>query len=37
MRHDVGELLGYEPGGDLEMAPPLSVTFEEAPLRTEVE
>jgi ferredoxin len=37
IRQDVGELLGYEPGADVEMAPPLSVTFDEVPLRTEVE
>ncbi|MGD9002492.1 MAG: 4Fe-4S ferredoxin, partial [Anaerolineae bacterium] len=37
IRHDVGELLGYEPGAELEMAPPLSVTFDEAPLRTKVD
>ena len=33
---DVGELLGYHPGRDMDMAPPLSVTFDEAPLRTGV-
>lgn len=37
IRQDVGELLGYEPGTDLEAFPPLSVTFDEAPLRTEGE
>lgn len=37
IRQDVGELLGYEPGGDVEMAPPLSVNFDQAPLRTDVE
>ena len=33
---DVGDLLGYHPGRDMDMAPPLSVTFGEAPLRTGV-
>jgi Fe-S oxidoreductase len=33
MRRDVGELLGYVPGADIEAAPPLSLTLEEAPLR----
>lgn len=37
IRRDVGELLGYEPGADLEMTPPLSVTLEDAPLRTKAE
>jgi ferredoxin len=33
---DVGDLLGYEPGRDMDMAPPLSLTLNEAPLRTGV-
>ncbi|MGD2103543.1 MAG: hypothetical protein PVJ55_00320 [Anaerolineae bacterium] len=37
IQQDVEELLGYEPGAELEMPPPLSVTLEETPLRTEVE
>jgi ferredoxin len=37
IRQDVGELLGYEPGGDIDVVPPLSVTLNETPLRTEVE
>jgi ferredoxin len=37
IRQDVGTLLGYEPGGDMEMPPPLSVTFDKVPLRMEVE
>jgi formate dehydrogenase subunit beta len=37
IRRDVGELLGYEPGADITVAPPLSLTLEEAPLRTEME
>jgi ferredoxin len=37
IRRDVGQLLGYEPGGDIDMAPPLSVTFDEAPLRARIE
>ncbi len=35
IRQDVSELLGYEPGTDLEMLPPLAVTFDEGPLRSE--
>lgn len=37
IRQDVENLLGYEPGADMEMKPPLSVTFEEAPIRASVE
>jgi ferredoxin len=37
IRQDVGTLLGYDPGGDMEMPPPLSVTFDKVPLRMEVE
>lgn len=37
IRQDVAQLLGYEPGADIEMAPPLSVTLEEAPLRAVLE
>ncbi len=33
IRQDVGELLGYEPGADITIAPPLSLTLEEGPLR----
>lgn len=33
IRRDVGVLLGYEPGADVEIAPPLSLTLEEAPLQ----
>ncbi len=36
IQQDVGEMLGYEPGADLEMPPPLQVTFDKAPLRKEV-
>ena len=36
MRRDVQELLGYVPGDDLSMGPPLSLTLEEAPLRAKV-
>ena len=36
MRRDVEELLGYVPGEDLEMGPPLSLTLEDAPLRAKV-
>jgi len=35
IRRDVGELLGYEPGADVEVAPPLSLALEDAPLRME--
>jgi len=37
IRRDVGDLLGYVPGADIEAAPPLSLTLEEAPLRMELE
>jgi hypothetical protein len=30
-------LLGYVPGADIEAAPPLSLTLDEAPLLVEVE
>lgn len=33
IRRDVREMLGYEPGADLEAAPPLSLTLAEAPLK----
>jgi ferredoxin len=33
---DVGELLEYVPGADLEAAPPLSLTLTDAPIRTEL-
>jgi len=33
IRRDVGELLGYEPGADMDVEPPLSLTLEEAPLQ----
>ena len=33
IRQDVGEMLGYEPGADITVAPPLSLTLEEGPLR----
>ncbi len=36
IQQDVGEMLGYEPGADLETPPPLQVTFDKAPLRTEI-
>ncbi|HEY74229.1 MAG TPA: hypothetical protein G4N99_13275 [Thermoflexia bacterium] len=31
IRGDVGDLLGYAPGADIEMPPPLSLTLEEGP------
>ena len=34
IRRDVGDLLAYVPGADIEAAPPLSLTLEDAPLRT---
>ena len=37
IRRDVGDLLGYVPGMDIDAAPPLSVSLEEAPLQTELE
>jgi ferredoxin len=36
IRQDVEELLGYVPGDDLAMGPPLSLTLEDAPLRAKV-
>jgi len=33
IRRDVEDILGYVPGADIEDAPPLSLTLEEAPLR----
>lgn len=33
MRRDVGELLGYVPGTDVGIAPPIALSFEEAPVR----
>lgn len=37
IRRDVGDLLGYEPGADIAVAPPLSLTLEEGPLRGRLE
>jgi formate dehydrogenase subunit beta len=37
IRRDVGDLLGYVPGADLEAAPPLSLTLQEAPVGIELE
>jgi formate dehydrogenase subunit beta len=37
IRQDVGELLGYEPGADIAIAPPLSLTLEEGPLQEGLE
>ena len=36
IRRDVEELLGYVPGEDLAMGPPLSLTLEDMPLRAKV-
>jgi formate dehydrogenase subunit beta len=36
LRRDVGELLGYVPGADLEVAPPLSLALEDAPMKSEL-
>jgi len=33
IRRDVGDLLGYVPGADIAVPPPLALTLEEAPLR----
>ena len=35
LRRDMESLLGYLPGADMDAKPPLSVTLEETPLRTE--
>jgi formate dehydrogenase subunit beta len=37
IRRDVGELLGYVPGANIAVAPPLSLTLEEAPVRMALE
>lgn len=37
IRQDVEDLMGYVPGMDLEVAPPLPLTLEEAPIETDVE
>jgi ferredoxin len=36
LRRDVGALLGYAPGLDLEVAPPLALSLEDAPLKLEL-
>jgi ferredoxin len=36
LRRDVGELLGYVPGADLEVAPPLALALEDAPMKSEL-
>ena len=36
IRQDVGKLLGYVPGADISVAPPLSLTLEEGPLQGEL-
>jgi ferredoxin len=33
---DVGRILGYDPGAELEVAPPISLSLEEAPLKAKV-
>jgi hypothetical protein len=33
---DVGRILGYDPGADLEVAPPISLSLEEAPIKAKV-
>ena len=35
MRRDIGDMLGYVPGENIDASPPLSVTLDEAPLRME--
>jgi formate dehydrogenase subunit beta len=37
IRRDVGELLGYVPGANIAVAPPLSLTLEEAPVQARAE
>ncbi|MGD1996242.1 MAG: hypothetical protein PVH62_05650 [Anaerolineae bacterium] len=37
IRRDVGDMLGYVPGADIEAAPPLSVTLDERPVQMELE
>ncbi len=36
IRQDVGELVGYTPGADIEAEPPLTLTLDKAPLRAPV-
>lgn len=33
---DVGRILGYDPGAELEIAPPISLSLEEAPIKAKV-
>lgn len=37
IRRDVGDLLEYVPGADITVAPPLSLTLEDAPMRASLE
>lgn len=37
IRRDVGTLVGYEPGADIDVAPPLSLAFGEAPILSRLE
>jgi ferredoxin len=36
LRQDVGEILGYDPGADLEIAPPISLSLEDAPIKAKI-
>jgi formate dehydrogenase subunit beta len=36
LRRDVGEILGYDPGAELEVAPPISLSLEDAPVKAKV-
>jgi ferredoxin len=33
---DVGRILGYDPGADLEIAPPISLSLEDAPIKAKI-
>jgi formate dehydrogenase (coenzyme F420) beta subunit len=36
MRRDMGDLLGYVPGADINVQPPLSLTLEQAPIKSRI-
>ena len=36
LRQDVGRILGYDPGADVEVAPPISLSLEDAPIKAKI-
>jgi formate dehydrogenase subunit beta len=36
LRQDVGDILGYAPGAELEAAPPISLSLEDAPIKVKI-